>query len=89
MSFRPTLWKTIGSVLAIALVWLYFAVQAYSVLCATCPRPLGICEPFPSLLPQACNCGCGVSLGVFIKELTILLLPAILVYVVWSLVQKK
>lgn len=98
MNFKPTKWKVIVSI-AIIIIWYVFILVSRSnimVDCMPCTKVdpsqcekffvLNIIPPLPS-----CGCTCPQSTPLFkiFEDLLRILFPGILIYLVWSLFEKK
>jgi hypothetical protein len=87
MKFKPTWWKSIVSVVVIIGWYLFNSVTILSY----CSRASIMCNclnyKLPSLLPNCC--GCGAQLSQLILQIILILLPGIIIYFIWSLVQKN
>ncbi len=91
MNFKPKFLKVVISILA-GIGYFLFKYGQQIGFCARidCLWPEGLCPGnFPSLLPQCCNDVCGIALSEFLRQLGIIVIPIVAVYVLWSFVQKK
>ncbi len=99
MNFKPTKKKFLISIGAVIL-W-YALILVFSgnslCLCAICPSTFDAngCEKVFvfNILPEDCSCGCSCPEStplsdIFIQLITILF-PGILVYVIWSLIERR
>lgn len=97
MNFRLTKLKVIISVIII-IVWyifitLYFPSHTYCKGLSCVPVDISNCpsvfllEIIPSCI--ACSCPSPTPISKIFRDLLIVLIPGILVYLIWSLVQKK
>lgn len=87
MNFRPTKKKVIVSVLIIVLIIIYGQISApVCKPCAQLPKCVSYngYSPFPK-----CGCNLCVSLIWIIGQWILVFLSGVLVYVIWSLFQKK
>ena len=100
MNFRPKKWKIIVAVIVIVIWYAVLFINASMIMCDCKP-----CASIPSedecgwvldidLLPEGCEgcrCGCPehTPISKILEELIIILLPGIIVYVIWSLIEKK
>jgi len=99
MNFKPNKWKVIISIGAI-IVWYLLLLWFSSIImidCGACPTTFKAsdCEKVfvLNVLPSSPNCGCSCPLPTpissILTQLLTLLFPGILVYIIWSLSQKK
>ena len=97
MNFQLTkkkIWVSIGVIL---LWYILLFLPQFSCYCSECEVPNYSlnCEKVFTLkiIPDSCNCYCGcpkpTSFGEIISDLIMLLFPSILIYLVWSLFEKK
>ena len=97
MNFKINKWKIIITMVVIVIWFLILNSVRYSCVCAECIQPLSEinCEKVFTLelIPQGCHCGCScpksTSIGKIFSDLIIILFPGILVYIIWSLFEKK
>ncbi len=87
MNFKVKFWKTLVSVLSIIIWYLYNRISMTSIC-----NSVGACLPckvngFPSLIPNCCGCGAGIYQ--IISQLIIILIPGIIIYIIWSLIEKN
>lgn len=85
MKFKPTLRKTSVSIV-ILIVW-YLLLIFTSIDCRTVsvPCPPG-CNGGFTILPKCCEC---ISFNDNLRDFILVVTPGVLVYVIWSLVQKN
>ena len=94
MNFKLTRWKVIVSLIVAIFHYGYLYLKELS-LCAVkdCVSPLPVCEgagilhDAPSILPHCCT-SC-IDLIESLGEIGLVLLLGILVYGIWSLLEKK
>jgi len=88
MNFKLTKKKGILSALIVIAVILY--ARATRVTCEVC-EIVPLCVSYSKyLLFKECGCGSCTSIGeVFIQWFMVVVLPVVLVYIIWSLLQKK
>lgn len=90
MNFKPDLWKVIVSILAIIL-WVVFANYTNNyVMCKICQMPQ--CDADYGnwmVTKQICDCSCQSFSEMFSNNLKNILIPSALVYIIWSLFQKR
>lgn len=99
MNFKPTKWKAIISILAIIAWYLLFLGFANLLKCSPIPCPetfkaincenVFVLNILPKFSCEGCVCPKPTSISSIFKEITILLIPGILIYIIWSLYQKK
>jgi len=99
MNFKPSKQKTIFSILSIIIgyILIFTSASLSQCWCKPCLESFnGInCEKvlIINIIPDTCNCGCGCPISTpinkIISDLAIILLPGILFYLIWSLIQKK
>lgn len=92
MKFKPTLWKVIITIVVI-IIW-YFSIFILSqCVCKPCSELRDCARVLViNIIPQGCNC-CNCPIQTTISDifiqLIILLLPGIIVYLIWSLLQNN
>lgn len=101
MNFKPTKWKIIISILVIILYYLLMIVNANAnvnvYLCKPCPQNFNSidCEKvftfgiIPGDSPCGCTCPQPTPISSVFSQIFIVLLPGILMYIIWSLIEKK
>jgi hypothetical protein len=98
MNFKPSTWKTIisiGVIIAFYLLLLNFSSRLMMMDCADCPVTFKAsdCEKVFNILPPSpsCRCSCPLPTPIssILTQLLTLLFPGILIYIIWSLIQKK
>ncbi len=96
MNFKLTKLKVIVLV-ALTIIWYVFIVfsQMSNSLCKVCELDINnlTCEKVFvfNIIPEVCQCGCPypTSFSKIITDLLTVLAPGIIVYILWSLIQKK
>lgn len=90
MNFKPTKWKVIVAILIIILVYLANFYLSFNGCNIGCPDNNGISSFPPKYLSIYPSCSCDYFyFNSFILSLLILIIPSILLYLVWSLIEKK
>ncbi len=95
MNFKLTRLKVIISIVVI-IAWYIFINFGYPshVYCKTCQYiDINSCpEVFTlNVIPLTCQCGCPLptSISKIIRDLIIIFIPAILLYIIWSIFEKE
>lgn len=86
MNFKPNCWKVLVSIIVIMVSYYY---QMTSMI-KNCSLILEMCNCIKqgfSILPSCC--GCASNINGILNDLIIILLPGILIYIIWSLFDKK
>lgn len=96
MNFRLTKLKVILSLIVIIVFYaLMYFVLVNNTFCDICPSSCTPCKEVfhVAIIPEPCNCPCVCDIPTtFLRvlgELLVVLAPGILVYIIWSLFQKK
>ncbi len=89
-NFKPTLWKVIVSILAIILWILLLGSLKYNVMCKICV-PTQCMPDYGNwmIVKPVCDCGCQSFSQMLSSNLQHILIPFALVYVIWSLFQRR
>jgi hypothetical protein len=87
MNFKPTLWKSIVSIAFVLVIVIY----GNMVLCSICPLGVQRCGGLyrSLMLIKSCVCDCISFETMFLSNLINVVLPFALIYIIWSLIQKK
>jgi len=91
MNFKPIKWKVIVSII-VAVLWILIANSiSYSVDCKLCMPH--ICDSnyidYYITHPLCGHCSCHSLKDVIISNLLNIIIPFAIVYIIWSLIQKK
>lgn len=90
--FKPTRWKIIVSFI-LTVIWMFIIMQTVAVPLMACLCASGgfdNCTDFHSFLiikNPDCHCGCTSLIQVFMQYLTMIIIPFIIVYVIYSLIE--
>jgi len=95
MNFKPTLFKITIALFSI-FIWYYFFLSVNIVCQCGCDNPPSCSDVFVfNLIPldepcdECCSCPSATPFSKIIIDLLIILAPGIIIYIIWSLIQKK
>ena len=87
MNFKPTKWKVVVSILAVVL-WVILSsfLVMYCKMCQEYSCDIDYYSYY--LASHGCKCDCGSFSGMLLSNLLSIIIPFLIIYIIWSLIEK-